>query len=72
MHVASVKLEDGVRMGGGIVEEVVDAVLETGDSFGGFSGGYRAYWKEHGGVYCTDVIDEDANHFLYPFLIGRG
>ena len=53
VHVTCVIPENGVRMGGAIVEQLIDG-LSSG--FGALGGGKRSKCNKHGGINGTGVI----------------
>ncbi len=68
-HVTPPVSDDGVLVCGGVVKELL--ALRHGVLSGYCLGrGYRAEHREHGGVNCPSVVEEDTYHFLDEFFLG--
>jgi hypothetical protein len=68
-HVTPPVSDDGILVCGGEVKELF-ALLHG--VFGGFclGRGYCAEHREHGGVDCPSIVEEDTYHILDEFLLG--
>ena len=61
-HVAGKVFDDGIRVGGGIVQEV-NASIGSGGSGAGLLGSNGAEGREHGVVDGTGIVEENTNNF---------
>jgi hypothetical protein len=67
-HIAGAELDDGVRVCGGIVEELVHGCEGVCGEFG-LIGGQGAQCHQHGAIKGTCIIQERANDFLQAFYV---
>jgi hypothetical protein len=68
-HVTPSVSDDGVLVCGGVVKELLASHHGVLGGFC-FGRGYRAERREHGGVDCASIVEEDTYHFLDEFLLG--
>ncbi len=68
-HVTPSVSNDGVMVCGGVVKELFASCHGV---LGGvcLGSGYCAEHREHGGVDCLSIVEEDTYHFLDEFLLG--
>ena len=55
MHFTGVVLYFGIRMCGGVVEELLEALANVSPTRGGHGGGDGADGDQHGVIYCAGV-----------------